>query len=162
MDLPAIKQILTNSLKNVLGTTVQVTPFDAAAIYPTNSDLTNLQQPITLAKLELAMHQLANNKASRPDGLPNEFINLYWNYLKGQILAIMCDFYDDKISVTPYNQGNIILVSKIEVPMSPANFIPISVLNLILKFISKVLSNRLRTVLSDLISSNHTAFVHGR
>lgn len=54
------------------------------------------------------------------------------------------------------------MIPKIEVPITASDFRPISVLSLIPKLISKVLSNRLRLLLPDLISSNQTAFVHGR
>lgn len=43
-----------------------------------------------------------------------------------------------------------------------AEFRPISVINLIHKLISKVLSNRLRPFLPSLISPNQTAFIQGR
>lgn len=54
------------------------------------------------------------------------------------------------------------MIPKKDNPQTTADFRPISVLNLIPKLISKILANRLRLVLPSLISSNQTAFVHGR
>lgn len=60
------------------------------------------------------------------------------------------------------NQANIIMIPKKEVSKRVGDYRPISVMNAIPKLISKILANRLRLVLPDLISSNQTAFIQGR
>lgn len=110
----------------------------------------------------MAVKQLANNKASGPDRLPNEFLKIYWNEIKHEILQIMLKFYDNNLDLQGSNLANIILVPKMETPKTTSDFLPISILNLIPKLISKILSNRLRLILPDLISPFQTAFVHGR
>ena len=87
---------------------------------------------------------------------------MYWNEIKGEIFAILLQFYEGRLDLGSFNQANIILIPKIEVPITTSDFRPISVLSLIPKLISKVLSNRLRMLLPDLISSYQTAFIHGR
>lgn len=54
------------------------------------------------------------------------------------------------------------MIPKKDQPTIPVDFRPISVISIIPKLISKVISNRLRTFLPDLISPNQTAFVQGR
>lgn len=157
-----IIEVFARSMQEVLGTSAQVIPFDASALYPTSLDLSLLEQQFTLSEVEATVRQLANNKASGPDGLPSEFLKIYWSELKLEILGIMSDFYHGRLNLQPYNEACIVMVPKIETPLTTANFRPISVLNLIPKLISKVLSNRLRQYLPDLISPNQTAFVHGR
>ncbi|XP_078173283.1 uncharacterized protein LOC144567103 [Carex rostrata] len=157
-----IMEVFALSMQEVLGTSAQVIPFDASALYPTSLDLSPLEQQFTLSEIEAAVRQLANNKASGPDGLPNEFLKIYWNELKLEILGIMSDFYHGRLNLQPYNEACIVMVPKLETPLTTADFRPISVLNLIPKLISKILSNRLRRFLPDLISPNQTAFVHGR
>ena len=71
-------------------------------------------------------------------------------------------FYKGELDLKPINESNIIFIPKTDTPLTTADYRPISVINLIPKLISKVLSNRLRVVLPDLISANQTAFVHGR
>lgn len=115
-----------------------------------------------MEKIGTAVQQLANNKASGPDGIPNEFVKVYWNEIKSEIYRIMLKFYNNSLDLMQFNQADIIMIPKVEVPRSTSDFRPISVLSLIPKLIAKVLSNRLRLKLPELISSNQTAFVHGR
>lgn len=156
-----IMQVFANSVKQILGNSSQVTKFEAKAMYPTPNDLRHLAEPFTLEELDIAVRQLSNNKASGADGLPNEFLKLHWNDLKMQVLDMMGKFYDSTLNLQPYNEANIIMIPKKDPTVTTSDFRPISVINLIPKFISKVLSNRLRSVLPDLISTHQTAFVHG-
>lgn len=164
-DQAGIIHLFYQSMKDILGQSSTVLPLDARALYPHNSsdpDLNFLANPFTEVEIEGAVFQLAKNKASGPDGLPNEFIQKYWVHLKGQIGKIMEEFYEGTLDLLPYNEGNIVLIPKTEAPTETGQFRPISVINLIPKLISKILSNRLSRVLPDLISVNQTAFVKGR
>ncbi|KAJ0845937.1 putative RNA-directed DNA polymerase [Helianthus annuus] len=56
----------------------------------------------------------------------------------------------------------IALIPKVKDPTCPANFRPISLIGVINKVISKVLVNRLKKVLGNLISEQQSAFLAGR
>lgn len=112
--------------------------------------------------METAVKQLANGKASGPDGLPNEFVKVYWEEVKAELYLILLDFYAHRLDLKRYNEARIVMVPKIDSPTAISDYRPISVLNLVPKLIAKILSNRLRRRLPDLISPNQTAFVHGR
>lgn len=122
----------------------------------------NLQVRFTCEEIDVAVRQLANNKASGPDGLPNEFIKVYWTKVKSEIYHLLDEFYENRLKLEEFNDANIIMIPKVDQPTNTSDFRPINVLNLIPKLISKVLSNGLRLVLPDLISPNQTAIVHGR
>lgn len=141
----------TADMKNLLGTKHSVLPFRAEALYPTNPSLEQLGSPFTINEIELVIKQLVNNKASGPDGIPNKFLKVYWNEVKHKIYQIMLNFYHNKLDLQQHNQDNIILIPKIEAPKTISDFRSISVLNLIPKLISKILPNRLRLALLDLI-----------
>lgn len=161
-DNQEINRLFADSMMGILGVSNLVLQFDAKPLYPINPDLSNLQAPFTEPEIERAVMQLANHKASGPDGLPNEFIKNYWQEIKSEICRILDDFYENRLDLNLFNEAKIVLIPKIESPKNTSDFKPISVLNLIPKLISKILSNRLRLVLPELISANQTAFVHGR
>jgi hypothetical protein len=71
-------------------------------------------------------------------------------------------FFDDSIMPEGINDTTIVLIPKGKNPLSIKDFRPISLCNVIYKVISKVLVNRLRPFLDDLISETQSAFVPGR
>jgi hypothetical protein len=62
----------------------------------------------------------------------------------------------------PLNETHICLIPKINNPSHPSDFRPISLCNVSLKIITKTIANRLKAILSDLITQNQSAFVPGR
>ena len=61
-------------MEGLLGVETRVIPFNSSRLYPINPNLIFLQDPFTEIEIEVAVKQLARNKASGPDGLPNGFL----------------------------------------------------------------------------------------
>lgn len=77
-------------------------------------------------------------------------------------MGIMHGFHAHTIDLSTINKANVVMIPKKETLDSMGDFRPISVINMMPKLISKVLANRLRSKLPQLILPNQTAFIKGR
>lgn len=71
-------------------------------------------------------------------------------------------FFTHKHMLKAINHTYQVLIPKISNPKTPADYRPISLCNVSYKIISKILANRLKPLLPDIISPTQTAFVAGR
>ena len=86
------------------------------------------------------------------------FFQKYWDVVGNDITCMVLNVLNMNMSVSNINRTNITLVPKINNPSKMIDFRPISLSNVVYKFIAKVLANRLKVVLPHIISENQSAF----
>ena len=74
----------------------------------------------------------------------------------------MLDFLNWGEILDSINSTTLVLIPKVKTPQEMKQFRPISLCNVIYKICSKVVANRLRVHLDDVISEEQSAFVPGR
>ncbi|XP_028099608.1 uncharacterized protein LOC114299137 [Camellia sinensis] len=82
--------------------------------------------------------------------------------LKGEILKFMQEFHASGSLIPGLNSSFITLVSKKENTLSLNEFRPISLIGSVYKILSKVLTNRLKSVMPLIIGDSQSAFLGGR
>ena len=97
-----------------------------------------------------------------PDGLHAIFFKTFWNLLEDDLVDEVLDAIHNKAIPDGWNNTIIVMIPKVENPDKVTQFWPISLCNVVYKVISKMLSNRLKTILPDIISDHQSAFVLGR
>ena len=74
----------------------------------------------------------------------------------------MLNVLNSNVSIVALNQTNIALIPKTNCPSKMSDFWPASLCNMSYKIISKVFANRLKPILSTIISENQSTFVPSR
>lgn len=60
------------------------------------------------------------------------------------------------------NDTNVVLIPKKKSPITMGDLRPISLCNVLVKIITKVLANRMKTMLDGVVAENQSAFIPGR
>ncbi|XP_042954620.1 uncharacterized protein LOC122291035 [Carya illinoinensis] len=97
-----------------------------------------------------------------PDGFPTVFYQQHWCTVGKRVTEAVLEALNSRQGLSDLNQTFISLIPKKKLPQSVVNFRPISLCNVLYKVVSKVIVNRLKTILPNLISSSQSAFVPGR
>lgn len=78
--------------------------FQPEALYSVDGDLQNLEDVFTETEIFYAIKQLARNKASGPDGIPNEFVQL--------VLSMIQHFFSNNLELKEINRANLVMIPK--------------------------------------------------
>ena len=126
------------------------------------SSKAHLDSIITKEEILKALKKMSNNKSPGEDGIPVEFYKLNWNMISDDLLEVYRTGLDDKqLSYTQY-LAIIILLYKKGSREDIKNWRPISLLNVDYKILSKVLAERLKSVLPEIINGDQRGCVPGR
>ena len=106
---------------------------------------------------------MKNNKSPGSDGFSAEFFKFFYNDIKTFIKRAINEGYrEGKLSVTQ-KQGLITCLPKGDKPKQfLKNWRPITLLNVICKMASGCIAERIKSVLTKLISEDQTGFKNGR
>ena len=128
----------------------------------TNEMNSKLTKTFTSEEVLKALQQLHPTKALGPDGMSAIFFHNYWDIAGPSIINMVLNVLNSNLSMTDINKTNISLIPKTNQPTKMTEFRPISLCNTTYKIISKVLANRLKDILPNIISKNQSAFTPNR
>ena len=109
-------------------------------------------KPISMNEVEEVVQQMALGKAPGPDGFTTNFFHLFWDLIKEEVLEMVEESRRNRRVLKAFNATFITLIPKGEGADTPGEFRLISLCNAIYKIITKVIANRLKLLLPNLIS----------
>ncbi|RVW48620.1 Transposon TX1 uncharacterized 149 kDa protein [Vitis vinifera] len=121
-----------------------------------------LEEMFSLEEVYLALSELNGDKAPGPDGFPIAFWQFCWDFVKDEIMGFFKDFFERGKFVRSLNSMFLVLVPKKGGAEDLRDYRPISLVGGLYKILAKVLANRLKKVVSKVVSSSQNAFVEGR
>ncbi|CAN6335307.1 unnamed protein product, partial [Urochloa humidicola] len=90
------------------------------------------------------------------------FFKRHWGLIGPEICSAVLEFLNGGDMPQIVNNTVLVLIPKVKNPQDLSQLMPIALCNVLYKICSKVIANRLRLVLGDIISEEQSAFVPGQ
>ena len=97
------------------------------------------------------VHRVTGNKAPGGDGICMEFFKKNWNTIKDDMLLMFNQMYSTGIIRDQQKHGIVVCIPKTTAPKTPADYRPITLLNTDYKILARIVANRLRPILAELL-----------
>ncbi|KAL3675268.1 hypothetical protein R1sor_025216 [Riccia sorocarpa] len=121
-----------------------------------------LAQVPDMEELERIVKLLPPDKAPGLDGVTSEVVQEHWELVKEDCKQMIESFWTDGKLMDRTKKGAIKLIPKMEDKARLKDWRPISLLGITYKIISKLLAERLKSLLPGLVNEQQTGFVQGR
>ena len=122
----------------------------------------SLIKDFTKEEVLAALKQMHPTKAPSPDDMSAIFFQKYWDVVGNDVTSMVLNVLNCNKSIVEINKTYITLVPKTKSPTKITEYRPISLCNVVYKLISKVLANRLKVTLPQLITENQSVFLSER
>ena len=167
---PEVAKVAEQFFKETLGTSNSSISFDDMLLTIDNmnckeipvhklSALTDCISPELIFK---TLKSMKKGKAPGPDGFTVEFFLECWPIIHLDFCDAIQGFFRFNNMHASTNSTCIALIPKTATAKNMSDLRPISLLNIPYKCISKILANRLKLVLPDIIDRSQSAFIKGR
>ncbi|XP_073358238.1 uncharacterized protein [Aegilops tauschii subsp. strangulata] len=121
-----------------------------------------LEAEATREEVKAALDHIGDLKAPGPDGMPSIVYKQHWHFMGDKVVDEVLSVLNGGSIPEGWNDTMVVLIPKVKNPSRIKDLRPISLCSVIYKLVSKVIANRLKLVLPDIISDNQSAFVPGR
>eukprot|EP00253_Pinus_taeda_P034931 PITA_34931 len=127
-----------------------------------DSDNAKLTAPISMEELKEVLDSMEPDKAPGPDGFSVRFLLTCWSTIKKDLLRMVRKSQNCAKLGGGINSAFLALIPKEKGASDFSRFRPISLCNSSYKLVSKIIANRLKNILTDIIPENQGGFIKGR
>jgi ribonuclease HI len=113
-------------------------------------------------EIKAAVFALNKDSAPGPDGFSAYFYQYFWDIVHVDVSNAVLEFFTSGWILPGFNSNIIALLPKSENASTIDQFRPIAMANFKFKIISKIIADRLASILPSLISEEQRGFVHDR
>lgn len=106
--------------------------------------------------------QMPPMKCPGPDGIQALFFKNFWEYVGPSVVDLVAKAFENSKMPKGINDSFLALILKTDPPSKCKDFRPIGLCNTIYKILTKVIANRIKPFLSNLIHPSQTSFIPGR
>ena len=122
----------------------------------------DLDLEVSQEEVRFALFSIHSNKSPGPTGFNAFFFKQVWHIIGADFTTTIQYFFTSGYLLREVNNIATSLIPKVQNPSRVNDYRPISYCNTIYKCINKILANRLKNILPDLIDSSQPTFIKGR
>ena len=122
----------------------------------------SIEQPFSEKEVWGVIQSCNGNKAPGPDGFNMHFIKEQWGMIKDDVMKLFDVFFSTGNLDKRLNNSFIVLILKCTLPTCLNMYRPISLVGCIYKIVAKVLANRVKRVMEEVVEDNQFSFVSGK
>ncbi|CAO2822651.1 unnamed protein product [Amaranthus hypochondriacus] len=141
---------------------IHMSSFDSISLRLTDDMHSILLKPYVKEEVVEELKGMHLGKSPSPDGFPAMFYNKFWDVIGSNVCDLVLRFLNHGGMPERINETHVLLIPKVKKPKEMKDLRSISLCNISYKLISKVLANRLKFILSDIIDDDQSAFIPGR
>lgn len=129
-------------------------PFDLYSLITPQNGLEVLEAPFPKFEIDNLVKNLPTDRAPGPDGFNGLFMKKCWPIICHDYYNLCQDFHSGSLDLNSLNHSFITLVPKKLTPETINDYRPISLMSISLKFLTKLLADRLQKVILSVIHQN--------
>jgi hypothetical protein len=114
------------------------------------------------SEIKAAVFALNKDSALGPNGFGAFFYQHYWDIVKADVINAVLEFFTSSWILPGFNSNIVALLPKFPEAASIDQYRPIAMANFKFKIISKILADRLASIMPTIISEEQKGFIHGR
>ncbi|KAJ0615163.1 putative RNA-directed DNA polymerase [Helianthus annuus] len=160
-----VQLAFVNYYENFLGGSRDSSLMPAPDLFSKSLDVNaaaHMVRPVSAEEVKNAMFSMGSDKAPGPDGFTAGFFKGAWPVVGCEVTNAVRDFFIHGKLLRELNHTLIVLLPKSSSPSIVTDYRPIACCNVLYKCISKIIADRIKVVLDDIVSINQSAFVPGR
>jgi len=136
--------------------------FSSIATRVSQADNELLLRPFASEEVKAALFSMFPDKAPGPDGMNPGFFQHYWDVVGVDVTAFVINCLNSCSFPPGLNDTNVVLIPKKQVPEKVSDLRPIALCNVVYKVMAKVIANRMKHLLDNIISESQSVFVPNR
>ncbi|KAJ9553900.1 hypothetical protein OSB04_017945 [Centaurea solstitialis] len=163
-DPERVKDYVFNFFKRKFSSNSEVRPtFNSSKTKRlTRGEALSLELPFEEDEVWLAIKDCGSDKSPGPDGFSFGFVKKFWGILRVEFMEALRWFWDKEVMGPGCNSSFLTLIPKTSNPCGLSDFRPISLIGVFYKVVTKVLAQRLKKVIANVISEPQSAFIKNR